>query len=74
MVKVAATFFLVVTLIVLGVFVGYYVKYERIIDRRLHGQIFTNATRIYARPASIWTGESISAHDIAAQLRRAGYV
>jgi penicillin-binding protein 1B len=73
-VKVAASFFLVVTLLVLGVFVLYYVKYERIIDRRLHGQIFTTATRIYARPATIWPGESVSAQDIAAQLRRAGYV
>ena len=74
MVKIAATFFLVVTLIVLSVSIRYYVKYERIIDHRLHGQIFTNATKIYARPASIWLGENISAQDIAAQLRRAGYV
>lgn len=73
-VRAASAFFLVVTLVVLGVFVGYYVKYERIINRRLHGQIFTNATRIYARPASIWVGEGITAGEIANQLRRAGYV
>jgi penicillin-binding protein 1B len=73
-VRVATTFFLVATLVVLGVFVGYYVKYERIINRRLHGQIFTNATRIYARPASVWVGESITPEEIASQLRRAGYV
>lgn len=72
--RVASAFFLVVTLVVVGVFVGYYVKYERIINRRLHGQIFTNATKIYARPASIWVGEGITAEEIASQLRRAGYV
>ncbi|HEX9119375.1 MAG TPA: PBP1A family penicillin-binding protein [Terriglobales bacterium] len=72
--RVASAFFLVVTLVVLGVFVGYYVKYERIINRRLHGQIFTNATKIYARPASIWVGEGITAEEIASKLRRAGYV
>jgi penicillin-binding protein 1B len=72
--RVASAFFLVVTLVVLGVFVGYYVKYERIINRRLHGQIFTNATKIYARPASIWVGEGITPEEIANQLRRAGYV
>ncbi len=73
-VRIAATFFLVATLIVLGVFIRYYVKYEKIIDRRLHGQIFTAATQIYARPATIWVGESIPSEEIAAQLRRAGYV
>ncbi len=73
-VRVAATFFLVVTLVVLGVFIRYYVKYERIIDRRLHGQIFTNATKIYARPASVWVGESVTPEEIAGGLRRAGYV
>ena len=72
-VRVAATFFLVFALIVLGVFIRGYVKYERIIDRRLRGQIFTNATKIYARPASIWVGESIRPEEIAAALRHAGY-
>ncbi len=71
--KIATISFLVVVLICLGVFIRYYVKYEKIIDRRLHGQIFANATKIYARPATIWVGESISPDAIAAQLRRAGY-
>ncbi len=73
MVKVASTVFLLVAVILLGVFIRYYVKYEKIIDRRLHGQIFSNATRIYARPPTIWVGESISPEEVGAQLRRAGY-
>jgi penicillin-binding protein 1B len=73
-VRVAATFFLVVTLVVLGVFIRYYVKYDRIIDRRLHGQIFTNATKIYARPATVWVGENITPEEIAGELHRAGYM
>ncbi|HET7185590.1 MAG TPA: PBP1A family penicillin-binding protein [Terriglobales bacterium] len=73
-VRIAATFFLVAVVIVLGVFIRYYVQYQHIIDRRLHGQIFANATKVYARPAAVWVGESISAEEIAAQLRRAGYM
>ncbi|MGI9103736.1 MAG: penicillin-binding protein 1A [Terriglobales bacterium] len=62
------------TVIVLSVFLRYYVKYEKIVDRRLHGQIFTNATKVYSRPASIWVGETIAPEAIASDLRRAGYV
>jgi penicillin-binding protein 1B len=74
LVRIGATFFLVVTLSVLLGFTHFYLKYEKIIDRRLHGQMFTTATKIYARPASVWVGESITPEEIANELRRAGYI
>jgi len=73
-VRIAASFFLLVVVVLLATFLRFYVQYERIIDKRLHGQIFSNATKIYARPASVWVGEAISPEQIAAELRRAGYV
>ncbi len=74
LVRAGAIAFLVVTLVVLGVFIRYYVKYDKIIDHRLHGQMFSTATRIYARPASVWVGESVAPEEIASDLRRAGYI
>ena len=56
-----------------GVFAWYYVKYDRIVTRRMHGQIFSNASKIYALPETVQAGEKLDAHEIAAKLRRAGY-
>ncbi len=73
-VKIAAAVFLFFAVVVLGVFLRYYIKYDRIIDRRLHGQIFTNATKVYARAPAIWVGENIRSEEIAGELRHAGYI
>jgi len=51
----------------------YYIKYDRIIEQRFRGQVFSSSAKIYARPRSVKTGESISVREIAAQLQRAGY-
>jgi penicillin-binding protein 1B len=56
-----------------GVFAYYYVKYERIVERRMQGPIFANAAKIYALPKLVRTGDKLTGHEIAAQLRRAGY-
>jgi penicillin-binding protein 1B len=56
-----------------GVFAYYYVKYERIVERRMRGPIFANAAKIYALPELVHTGDGMTVHEIAAQLRRAGY-
>jgi len=73
-VKVATAAFLLVAALCLGIFIHLYLRYEKIVDRRLGGQIFTHATRIYARPQLLWVGEEISPQAIAGELRRAGYV
>jgi len=65
--------FLLVAIVFMGVFAYYYVKYERIVDRRMAGGVFSNAAKIYARPRMISLGEKTDATEVAAELRRAGY-
>src|SRR5947209_1545833 len=56
-----------------GVFAYYYVRYQKIVDKRLHGPIFANSAKIYASPETVRVGESLKLSAIAADLRRAGY-
>ncbi len=58
---------------IFGVFAFYYLRYEKAIDRRMSGQIFTPSAQIYALPHTVRVGQSIEAAEIASQLRRAGY-
>jgi penicillin-binding protein 1B len=52
----------------------YYIKYDRIIERRFRTPVFGNSAKIYALPRTVRTGEKIEAQEIAAELRRAGYL
>ncbi len=72
-VKITLASLLFIFVVCLGVFAYYYVKYDRIVERRLRGQLFNNASKIYARPHTIDVGEKITPEQIAAELRRAGY-
>ncbi len=72
-VKVGLSVFLVLALAMFGVFAYYYVKYEKIIDRKMKGQIFNNSAKIYARPQVLKVGETYSVDEVASDLRRAGY-
>ena len=65
--------FLIAGILLLGIFAIFYVKYERIVDRRMSGQIFNNAAKIYARPQTIAVGQRLSPQELASYLRRAGY-
>ncbi len=56
-----------------SVFAYYYVKYERIVERRMRGPIFANVAKIYSLPKLVHSGDKMTVHAIAAQLRRAGY-
>ncbi len=71
--KLALAAFALGALSFLGVFFYYYVKFDRVVERRLRGQLFARAAKIYARPASVWVGQKLSPQEIAEQLRRAGY-
>jgi penicillin-binding protein 1B len=55
------------------VFSYYYIKYDRIIERRFKTPVFANAAKIYALPRIVREGEQIDAKEIAADLREAGY-
>ena len=51
----------------------YYIKYDRIIEKRFRTPVFSNTAKIYALPRTVREGEKIEARDIAADLKRAGY-
>jgi penicillin-binding protein 1B len=55
------------------IFSYYYVKYDRIIERRFRSPVFNNSAKIYALPRTVRDGEKIDAKEIAVDLRRAGY-
>jgi len=74
MVRVALLLFVVLGIGASAWFSYYYIKYDRIIEQRFRGQVFSSSARIYARPKSIEVGEGITPREIAAQLQRAGYV
>ncbi len=65
--------FIIVFTLFLGVFAFYYIRYQRIVDARMSGQVFETSAQIYARPRALEVGEKASAEAIAAELRRAGY-
>ena len=66
----------VVCLVVLVSLVGlyYYNHYKGIVDQRLAaGPLFAPVTQIYAAPREVRNGQSLTANEIALDLRRAGY-
>ncbi len=69
----ASAAFLVAFVVLISVFAHFWIKYEKIVDRKLHGNLFTNAARIYGRPPAIWVGEDTTVEAIASELREAGY-
>ncbi len=73
LVKILVIAFLFAGIAFMAVFAYFYIKYERVVDRRMAGGIFSNAAKIYARPRVIAVGEKLSAEEVAADLRRAGY-
>jgi penicillin-binding protein 1B len=56
-----------------GTFTFYYVRYARMIDQRLGGQVFQNPSGIYTAPRTIVPGEALSAAELVAYLQRVGY-
>ena len=56
-----------------SVFTFYYVRYSRLIDERLTGQVFQNTSSIYTSPRRIAVGEALTPGALASYLQRAGY-
>lgn len=71
--KLALVIVLLVFLVGAGVFTYYYVRYDRIVDARIRGPIFSTSAKIYARPPVVSVGDRYSTEEIASELRRAGY-
>jgi penicillin-binding protein 1B len=73
LVRAALAAFLIVCVALFGVFSYYYFKYQRIIDRKLSGQIFANTAKIYAQPRNLRVGQKGDPREIGNFLRHAGY-
>jgi penicillin-binding protein 1B len=65
--------FVLLSLLVIGVFSYFYVKYDHVIAKRFSNPIFSNSARIYAIPKTVRPGQTLQAKAIAADLRHAGY-
>jgi penicillin-binding protein 1B len=65
--------FLTLAIVVVGVFSYFYVKYDRVIEKRFSAPVFSNSARIFAIPKTIRPGEVIDVRAVAADLRHAGY-
>jgi penicillin-binding protein 1B len=56
-----------------GIFVYYYVRFSRLIDARLSGDIFNNSSLVFAAPTPVSVGQASTPGEVAARLRRAFY-
>jgi len=65
--------FLALVLVAGGTFAYFYVKFDRMIDARFKGPVFSNSARIYAIPTVVREGGQAQAKQIAVELLRAGY-
>jgi penicillin-binding protein 1B len=70
----AVAIFLLLALFCFGIFAYYYIQYDRIIEKKMSGQIFSTSAKIFARPVAVHPGDKFSSSQIATMLRRAGYV
>jgi penicillin-binding protein 1B len=73
LVRIALLAFLSVSVVVIGVFAYWYVKYDRIIEQRFHGPVFATSAKIFAAPEVVRVGSKLTVSEIAAELRHAGY-
>ena len=64
---------LLLLLVAVGAFVYFYVRFTRVIDARLSGDIFNNASLVFAAPTPVFVGEAITPEDVAARLRKGLY-
>jgi penicillin-binding protein 1B len=64
----------VVTLIIAGLLGYYYTLFSERIDKLLRGEVFTRSAGIYAAPKQVKAGDGLSAEELVARLKRAGYV
>ena len=72
-VRAALIVFLVAAVGLGGSFCYFYIKYDRIIEQRFRSPVFSNSAKIYALPRTVRDGDKMTAKEIAAFLRRAGY-
>ena len=59
--------------VVIGLGVYFYVRFSRVIDARLSGDIFNNASLVFSAPTPVFVGEEITPQEVAARLRKGLY-
>jgi penicillin-binding protein 1B len=64
----------VLALIFCSIFAFFYIKYSRMIDARLRGDVLVRTTGIYAAPRSIRVGQAMSLASLKSYLDGIGYV
>jgi len=72
-VRAAVAAVLIVCVVMFGIFSYYYIKYQKIVDKRMSGPIFANTAKIYAQPREVRIGQKADPREIANYLRHAGY-
>jgi penicillin-binding protein 1B len=71
--RAALAAFLILAVSFTVLFSYFYIKYDRIIEKRFRSPVFANSAKIYALPKTVREGEEIHAREIETELRRAGY-
>lgn len=56
-----------------GFFCYYYVRFSRVIDARLSGDVFNNASLVFSAPTTVFVGEAVTPEDVASRLRKGLY-
>jgi penicillin-binding protein 1B len=56
-----------------GIFVYYYARFSHLIDARLSGDVFNNASLVLAAPTPVSVGQAITSEEVSTRLRRAFY-
>ena len=64
---------ILVILGLIGSFVYYYIRFSRLIDARLSGDVFNNASLVFAAPTPVFVGQAITPEEVSTRLRRAFY-
>ena len=67
--RAALVAFLILAVSFTVLFSYFYIKYDRIIEKRFRSPVFANSAKIYALPKTVRDGEKIGAREIAAELR-----
>jgi penicillin-binding protein 1B len=57
----------------MGASIYFYVRFTRVIDARLSGDVFNNTSLIFAAPTPVFVGEAITPEDVSARLRKGLY-
>jgi len=73
LIRAALLIFTISSVLFIGVFAYFYVKYDRIIQERFKNPVFSNSAKIYALPRAVRVGDKASLKEIASELRRTGY-